>query len=206
MIRVPDDCEARDIPRWLSGIFVDVNGTPYYFSDSVDGRVFASKVRGGDGSVVEFDKSECYAHWPKLGSFNLSDPVEGKGNAVHLSIRTQRQWNRTYNSDMLVAKRLDALPGREYMRSADFLRVPYVHAPYLTFEEAVKQVRGGTSASVAVNRRVAVGLGICTYKLAVFLDGNVVGNIVENSVVLFPKTDSGFIEKSVGGSHVIKCL
>lgn len=195
MIRVPEDCEDRDIQRWLYHVFM--HGTPsvpYYLQSVREGVVAAMPVMDVHAGLVRLPAHECYAHWPKLGSFNLRDG----GDAVYLSRNTQRQWHRSLCPDTLLVRKLDNLAGLEYMGSGQYVHVPFLHDPYPPALRACAMVLADERNSVAITRRVAVGRSMCPGKLSLFVDGDLAGTVHGSSVSLFSDGAENLVSKVFG--------
>jgi hypothetical protein len=203
VIRVPDDCEGRDVIRWLTSVFVAGPDKVPYTLLSADAHTVIGSRLDSPGRSEHLTPQDCYAHWPALGAFNLrNDPR----SAVYISRSTVRQWNRSMCADLLQVRRLDGLVGRDWMRPGDYLHVPYLHAPFVSAAAACERVRTGGADSVAVTRRLAVGAGLCTYKVNLFVDGVLAGTVCDREVTVFPNADLNVVVKNFGEGYAVRQL
>jgi hypothetical protein len=205
MLPVPENSEARDVVRWLTSVFLVGRDAkvPYQFiTVSPDGRVVHAipchDTRAVDASHLNV--RDCYAHWPRLGAFNVS----AQNYAVHIERQTVREWSRSLNRTMIRVRKVDLLPGRPYLPADSFVAVPYTYSPFLSPTDALRSILDGSRESSAINRRVVVGRSLCTYKVGVFLDGELCGTASEGAIMLTTPNAIDVITKTFGETHVVR--
>jgi hypothetical protein len=204
MLPVPSDSQDRDTGRWLSQIFLHdaVERTPFRLLGVERGVVTAERLLPDPTRprIELLVPQNCFAHWPALGSFN----PKGENGAVHIERRSVRQWERSLTSAVLDVKKLDLMPGRPHLYAGAYVRTPYVHDPFVPADEARAAVESGAKESVAITRRVALGRGLCTYKNAIFVDGELAGTLVNRELVLSRPEVSTLLLKVFGEGYVVR--
>jgi hypothetical protein len=190
MIPVPANSNARDITRWLTHVFLakltpDAEPVPMLFGavDPEATYVLATPLRRGLSvpGHVRLSPSQCYAHIPLLGAFN----VPGTRYAVHLSRKTAKHWTRSLCREAVRARSfLPEVTVREIIGSETSVRLPYIHDPYMTPEQAVESIRGGSRDSTAITRHIAVSATPAPGKVALYVQGMWAGCIMDNRVDL----------------------
>lgn len=200
MIPVPEDASDRDASRWLSQVFMwerDGVRIPYLLQGVENGSVLGTRVLGGGSQIETLAVRNCFAHWPTLGCVNLED----KRRAVYLQRRTVREYQRSLNSHMLKAKRLDLMGGGNPLNSANLLSAAYQHSRYYSPEEAMSMINSGTWTSVAISRTVALGRSLCTYKPALFVRGEYAGSVQEGRVTAHTPEHAKLATKIFGAGY-----
>lgn len=183
MIRLPRDMSRDDVSQWLNGgvYLVRTRGgdpIPCLWMGMEGTNVVGSNILTGD--IVRAPHTQCFAHWPELGSFN----VPGRGYAVHMSRIVERQYRRTFNKRCVhsvvpwgypVSKALGL--GVHLLGGWDtVMALPWTSTYPADIDGAERMISDG-HRTVAVNRRLIIAGTPELDKRLLYLDGQLAATV-----------------------------
>lgn len=183
MIRLPRDMSRDDVSQWLNGgvYLVRTKGgdpVPCTWLGMEGTHVVGSNVITGD--TVRAPHTQCFAHWPELGSFNV--PV--RRYAVHVSRIVERQYKRTFNKRCVsivvpwgwpVSRRLGV--GAHILGSWDMVYALPWTSTYPSDIDAAERMIAEGHLTVAVNRRLILAGTPELDKRLLYLDGQLAATV-----------------------------